>query len=403
MVDQPGFGFPTHFRVLADAGSENEQEVLVELEPCWPAHALPNPGAAPIMIATPGLQARRIRVTCEALWASISSSGRTPKEFLLAMGELQVWHEGKNLALDRPVECASRANMPLWTPNALTDGYSSRESLIDWESWLSGIERAKQLQAELVQVQLSIQVRHEVLRLRMLWAAIGAAGIASLLGLTGILWFRSGAQRIQEELRACIARDLHDEIGASLSELAIQSDLARQQLLRGDLLPKRLEAISAGARQTLDQIRDVIWLLTPKKASNWRELSNRMQSIAKRMLEDIKHEVVIQGDPPQGGPSIEFSKNVLTFLKEVLTNARRHSQAEFIRVDFRWVNGLTLSIEDNGRGFELDTARNTSGTGLLNLEQRAVILKGSLNIQSHPGNGTKISLSIPLPNERKIT
>jgi signal transduction histidine kinase len=121
------------------------------------------------------------------------------------------------------------------------------------------------------------------------------------------------------------------------------------------------------------------------------------------MLEDIKHEVVIHGDPPQGGPSIEFSKNVLTFVKEVLTNARRHSQAEFIRVDFRWVNGLTLSIEDNGRGFELDTARNTSGTGLLNLEQRAVILKGSLNIQSHPGNGTKISLSIPLPNERKIT
>jgi signal transduction histidine kinase len=401
-ADHPGFGFPTHFRVLADAGTENEQELLVELEPLWPAEALPNPGASQLMLATPGLQARRIRFTCEALWANHSSSDQAPREFLFAMSELQAWRAGKNLALGQPVAFANTLETDLWSPAALTDGYTSRESLLNWDAWLTGIERAKQLRSERDEVLLSIHVQREVFRLRILWGAVGLALFATFLSLVGVYWLRARAQRSQEELRTRIARDLHDEIGASLSQLAIQSDLARQHLIRGELAPIRLDAISLGARQTLDQMRDVIWLLTPK-AGSWCELSNRLQSIANRMLDGTQNEVAVLGQPPEGKPSITLARNVLTFLKEALTNTRRHSDAEFIRVVFHWDKGLTLDVEDNGRGFDVDAARESGGNGLANLEQRATILKGSLSIQSKPGDGTKISLSLPLSHDRTIS
>ena len=70
-----------------------------------------------------------------------------PEEYLMAMSELQVWREGKNLAAGRPVECSSSSTEPGWTPTALTDGYSSREQLLDWPAWLTGIERAEALRA----------------------------------------------------------------------------------------------------------------------------------------------------------------------------------------------------------------------------------------------------------------
>jgi signal transduction histidine kinase len=400
-ADQPGFGFPTHFRIMADAESENEKVLLDESLPEWPAEALPNPGASQLMLATPGLQARRIRISCEALWTNSVSGDYSPREFLLAISELQVWREGKNLALGQPVAAASSLDAPRWNSAALTDGYSSREKLLNWADWLSGIERAQQLREQLAEVDLSIRVKQEVVRLRVLWGAIGSTVVASFLGLTGMLWLRARAKRSVNELRTRIAQDLHDEIGASLSQLAIQSDLAKQHLLRGSLAPKRLEAISKDARQTLDQMRDVIWLLTPQ-ASSWSDFSHRLEAIANRMLHDVGHDVLVEGEPPQGRPSIEWVRNVLMFLKESLTNARRHSDAECIRVVFVWNNRLVLHVEDNGRGFDVSNAREAGGSGLLNLEQRAATLTGSLDIKSSPDSGTKIILSIPYSHDRRI-
>ena len=109
----------------------------------------------------------------------------------------------------------------------------------------------------------------------------------------------------------------------------------------------------------------------------------------------MKHEIVVEGEPPEGKPAIEWSRNVVTFLKEVLTNARRHSEAENIRVSFDWGETLVMEVEDNGRGFDTAASRDTSGTGLENLEQRAARLRASLDFMSEPGEGTTVRLSVP--------
>ena len=398
-VDLPGYGFPSHFRLLADSGTPDEKLLLDELEPAFPGEALPNPGSAQVMINTAGVHARRLRVTCEAVWrrGPGPGSGLSPSVYLMALAELQAWQDGRNVAAGKTVTFANRSNESTWRAEALTDGFSSREDLLDWTTWLNGIQRSAELQAEADRIQAAMDGRAEASRQRLVWGAVGSTVVITLLGLIVVLWLRARAARMREELRARIARDLHDEIGAGLSHLAIQSDLARRQLEQGESVVERLEAMSDTTRQTLDHMRDVIWLLVPK-ASHWGELSNRLQSIASRILEGVEYRIVEEGDRPDGKPPIECSRNLVTFLKEVLTNVRKHSHADDVSVTLTWGQTLLLVVEDNGQGFDTDAARSSGGTGLENLRHRASLLKASLEIQSKPSQGTQIRLAVPLPS-----
>ena len=392
-ADTAGFGFPTHFRVLGDAGTPNETVILKELEPVWPADALPNPGAAQVMVATPGLLARRIRVTCQALWRRGPGSGLGPDEHVLALSELQVWHGRTNLAAWRPVLASDATQSARWSLDALTDGYSSRHQLIDWDVWLDGLERGERLRAEALTIRTGLALEHERTQQRVVLVAISAAVFTALFAAIALLLLRTRAGRERDRLRTRIARDLHDEIGAGLSHLAMQSDLAKQHLQRGDLQADRLEAMSAAARELIDHMRDIIWLLAPK-AGDWRELSRRMAAIADRLLEGIPHTVVVTGSPPDGQPAIAWSRDVVSFMKEALTNARRHSHAQQVQVSVTWSARLVIEISDDGAGFDVDDARVQGGSGLDNLRQRAAALSATLELHSSPGQGTRIQLSV---------
>ncbi len=392
-ADSSGFGFPTHFRVLGDAGTPTETVILKELEPAWPADALPNPGSAQVMVATPGLSARRIRISCQALWRRGPGSGRGPDEHVFALSELQVWRGRTNIAAWRPVLAADATQTAGWSPEALTDGYASRHQLIDWDAWLDGIERGEHLRAEAQTLRAGLALEHERTQQRLVLVAISAAILITLLAAIALLLLRTRAGRERDRLRARIARDLHDEIGAGLSHLAMQSDLAKQHLQRGDLHGDRLDAMSAAARDLIDHMRDVIWLLAPK-AGDWRDLSRRMAAIADRLLEGVPHTVVVDGLPPEGQPAIAWSRDVVSFMKEALTNARRHSQAQHVRVSITWSERLVIEISDDGTGFDVNDARAHSGSGLDNLRQRAAALSATLELHSSPGQGTRIQLSV---------
>jgi len=157
---------------------------------------------------------------------------------------------------------------------------------------------------------------------------------------------RARQRGAQEAFRRRLARDLHDEIGASLSHLAMQSDLAREQLARDDRPDARLAGLSASARATLDDMRDVIWLLAPRTGT-WVELAHRLESIARRMLDGIGHDVVVHGRPPEG-----------------------------------------LAANDG--------AREEDHYGLGNLARRAAALGGISAVESAPGRGTRVRLVAPL-------
>ncbi|WAC20542.1 sensor histidine kinase [Luteolibacter sp. SL250] len=389
-----GYGFPTHFNVIADPGTEDETIILKENSPPFPAEALPNPGAAPVMKETQGINARRVRVVCDALWRQGSSRGGR-SDYLFALSEIQCWHQGTNLAAGATVTVSDEVRGPLWSPEALTDGFSSSHPLLSWDAWLDGIERSEalRLQADEIRRKIAVREKEDAAAFGMRAAII--AGATIVLAGAVVAWQRRRSQRQQEELRERIARDLHDEIGASLSHLAMQGDLARQKLDRAELTSERLQNLSDSARETLDQMRDIVWLLSPKAGGDWQDLSLRLEAISRRLLEGTGHEVKVEGNPPAGKPEIGQARDLVAFLKESLTNARRHGKPAMILVTLQWEALLLLRIEDDGKGFDGKAAASSSGTGLRHLRERAEAMGADLEIDSNPGEGTRIRLNMP--------
>jgi signal transduction histidine kinase len=270
--------------------------------------------------------------------------------------------------------------------------------LLSWTEWLDGLAKSEALQAEARLIRAELQRLAETSARRKLTIAIASAITITLIAAAVLLIQRKKSRQQQDTLRTRIARDLHDEIGASLSHLAMQGDLARQQLQRAELSPDRLEKISASARETLDQMRDIIWLLAPKEG-DWQELSHRMEAIARRLLEGIAHQITHQGKPPEGRPAIEYTRDILAFLKEALTNARKHASATEVRVSFDWSGPLVITIEDNGQGFDLTEAQKRGGSGLDNLQTRAAAMNATCEIQSTVAKGTVVRLATPLTRQ----
>lgn len=406
-ADLPGYGFPSHFLVLADAGSADEKLIRNETKRPYPPlpdqnrllpnplAILPNPGATQMMTATPGLIARRVRVSCDVLWRRGPLAQQNPEEYLFALSELQCWHAGKNVAAGRPVLASGIAKTDAsWSPAALTDGYSSRHELLDWTTWLAGIEQAETLHIEARALRTQIQRHGELRAQHTATAAIAAAVAIGCAAVLAVVIQRRGARVQQDRLRTRIARDLHDEIGASLSHLAMQGDLARRQLQRSELTVDRLEGISTSARETLDQMRDIIWLLAHKEG-DWHELSQRLEAIARRLLDGIEHQITLTGKPPEGRPAIEYTRDILAFLKEALTNVRKHAQATRVHMLLDWSGPLVITVEDNGKGFVIGEVQNQGGSGLQNLRMRAAAMNATFEIHSILEKGTRLRIAAP--------
>ena len=384
-ADTAGFGFPPRFRVTGR--SEGGMETVI-FDPGNEPY--PNPGAAPVILPGTRDAVRHLRIEARELW-------RRTDDYIFALAELQVWSSGENAAAGKTVTAADTTTTGLWSPEALTDGFSSRAGLLSWTIWLDALSEREELQKKADTLALLIaEKREETLRRRLYGAALAVVLIA-FVAILVILAQRRRASRAAEELKRRIASDLHDELGASLSHLALQSDLARGRIADDDPVAARLASISDSARETLDNMRDVIWLLAPSPGS-WEDLQNRMENIADRLLEGIDHQFEAEGDPPHGSPPIEWARELVLFLKESLTNARKHAGAKSVDVRIQWkAASLTLQTTDDGSGFDPLSMEPGRGRGLLNFQARARFLGGSCRLDSAPGNGTTVILEIPLP------
>jgi signal transduction histidine kinase len=396
VADLPGYGFPSHFRVVADKATPDEAAVLREDDPPYPGEALPNPGSAQLMVPTPGLVARRLRIECDALWRLGPKSGWGPAEYVFALGELQCWRRGVNVAAGAAVSFSSARTDGGWSPEALVDDHSSRYELLGWGPWIEGIERRVELEHELAAVDEVIASARERWRRRLVIAALCGTGLMATAAVAMLAWQQWRIRQWQDHVRRQLARDLHDEIGASLSHLAIQSDLALQQLAADTPPVKRLERLSSMARETIDNMRDVIWMLAPQPGT-WAELSHRLEMIARRLLDGIAHEVTVSGTPPDGRPPLEWSRHLIAFLKESLTNARRHARAHRMSVLLRWDDRLEISVQDDGDGFPGGPSASAGShpeqhQGLANLRARAEAIGGTCEVTSSPATGTLVRL-----------
>jgi signal transduction histidine kinase len=199
-----------------------------------------------------------------------------------------------------------------------------------------------------------------------------------------------------EEERNRIARELHDDIGSSISSASIFADLAIQ-VVRDDQEKARVLMIRAKAKtqEISENISDLIWAIYSRNDS-WWSLIERIRNFCFEILSSKEIEVKILDDKQLHDLQIpiQYKKSLLLFLKEAVNNIAKYSQATEVSIRIELENELiTLQIDDNGVGF--DTSLSTKGNGLLNFQAHAKSIKGSLEIVSAPGQGTHIRLSFP--------
>jgi hypothetical protein len=200
-----------------------------------------------------------------------------------------------------------------------------------------------------------------------------------------------------EGVRARIAADLHDDIGASLSQIVVLSEAARARL--NEARPDAggpLAEISTICRDAMDSMSDMVWAINPR----YDRLSNLVARV-RRFSGDIlgPRDIALAFRAPDRGEDpmlgAEVRRNLLLIAKEAVHNIAKHSGATEARIDFELLSHrLTLTVSDNGRGFDCTEARQ--GNGLVNISRRAAWLGGSAELDVSPGKGAVITVSAPL-------
>ena len=232
------------------------------------------------------------------------------------------------------------------------------------------------------------------------WWFIVLAALA--IGLILYALYRQRLARLLEleRVRTRIATDLHDDIGANLSLIAMLSEVTRGQLHDGDSrLKEWLTTIATTSRDTVDSMSDIVWAVNPRR-DHLRDLTRRMR----RFADDIfaARNIDFQFHAPESDRDIRLGadvrREVFLIFKEMINNAVRHSECSQATVELSISAGsLILEVTDNGKG--LPAAANGQGTGLESMRARAEKLGGSLQIESE--KGTRITLKIPIALRRE--
>jgi len=225
-----------------------------------------------------------------------------------------------------------------------------------------------------------------------------------LAGVTHLIYRYHTRRLIElERVRTRIATDLHDDIGASLSKIAILSDVAGQELstMRDSPVAAPLAQIADTSRDCVDAMSDIVWAVNPQR-DHLSDLTQRMRRFAEDLLDAKNIDFTIRSslddkDVPLGA---DLRREVYLIFKECINNLVKHSGCTEAAVVFS-VGGpwLVVSITDNGKGFEPASNGNASGMGghgLSSMQRRANALGGSLEIDSGASRGTNVTLKVPI-------
>lgn len=202
-----------------------------------------------------------------------------------------------------------------------------------------------------------------------------------------------------ERERSRIARDLHDELGSALTQISMMSDLLRRDTRDPAQTLTRAAKISQTATETVRALEEIVWALRPG-SDTLQSLADYISHFATELFEgdsridcrlDFPAEMPAKSLPP------EMRHNVFLIVKEALTNTYKHAKATEVLVLAKVSDSeLQIVVEDNGVGCVLPDAGTGTRNGLNNMHRRADSVAGALQVESTPGKGTRVSLTVSL-------
>lgn len=241
---------------------------------------------------------------------------------------------------------------------------------------------------------------------------VGFAGVI-LLGAVGgvsryVTWKRvqRQLQRLEqqhavERERARIGKDMHDHIGATLTQVGLLGEMTLRDAGKTEETKRHAGKICATARELGQALDEIVWALNPKNDTVHR-LGAYFASYAEEFCHMAGIQCAVEVSPglPDDPISAEWRHQVFSTAKEALNNVVKHSQATEVEVRFLLRSPqVEISIQDNGKGFDA-SADPAFGNGVQNMKKRIEDMGGVFAIQSQPGKGTRLSFVVSLPHKR---
>jgi signal transduction histidine kinase len=237
------------------------------------------------------------------------------------------------------------------------------------------------------------------------WWFLTLCAVAVSLAIYSVHQFRIRQLLAVEAIRMRIATDLHDDIGASLSHIAVLSEVAAGEVARlgpapdGRRLYEPLARIGSESRELIDAMSDIVWAISPRK-DRLRNLAQRMREFAGEMLgaRGIEFQLEASGVDQDMKLDPEVRRQVFLIFKECVHNIERHSGSTRVVCDFRTERGeLVLRLSDNGCGFAANVVNGAQkGHGLASMERRAKSLGATLAVAAEPERGVTVVLRVPI-------
>jgi signal transduction histidine kinase/ligand-binding sensor domain-containing protein len=245
---------------------------------------------------------------------------------------------------------------------------------------------------------------------RAFYALCGVLGMSAMLGLTAVAFAFAHAissqkmrrqvalleaQRTLDRERARIARDIHDDVGSTLTRIVLLSELANREPEQTYTVDGHLAGIRSAAREITRRLDEIVWAINPRNDT----LDALVTYISKLITDQSRAAGVhcrleVPSDLPAWPISGSMRHNIFLACKEAIHNAIKHSAAKLLQLRLTIQEGsFLLEICDDGVGLPAAPHKST-GNGLLNMRERLINLGGTCEISSVPGNGTVVGFRL---------
>jgi signal transduction histidine kinase len=334
----------------------------------------------------------------------------------------------QKLALDLATKAGDKENLA----NAYFGLYESYKSMGDYRQALKNYERLTQIKdtvfdeeskRKLAELQAKyenekkeneikllkqenqineLEISHNKQRIFISYGIIIIVVIGSGMGY---LYYRNRQkQQLKEAVlnteiaeRTRIAKDMHDELGSSLTKILVVSEVAKSNLGKQQLVNENINTINTTVKDLSSNIRDFVWTLNPENAT-LENLTVKLREFCSDMFDEAQIEIdlLIQDDIPEIELSKKAQRSIYLACKESINNIIKHANTAKALFSLHLANEkLKISICDYGKGFDIETLK-TSGHGLKNIIKRIEDIKGTAKIESNPGSGTSINFEIDI-------
>ncbi|MCU6708454.1 sensor histidine kinase [Paenibacillus sp. J5C_2022] len=271
----------------------------------------------------------------------------------------------------------------------------------DLQKRVRNVERSIE-RAEVISSQMNVVLEYLSGDLNQVTRILESAKTRQLLGLKIIL--------AQEEERKRIAREIHDGPAQSLANIVLRTEIAERMLMKQDfeLVQEELVDLKGQVRSGLEEIRKIIFNLRPMALDDLG-LVPTLRKFTQDFEEKSRVHTVFELSGKELRLPSAMEAAIFRLVQEAFSNVLKHANASYVVLEISYKkDNITLSILDNGTGFvvgNVEQLTNRNGHfGLVGMRERVELIEGRMDIDSKPGQGTKIVIDIPMTSEgRKET